>query len=297
MSEKEEFIDEMWKSAGSDSFDPCEPWLEFEDKTESNLNKIEFSDIRTQNEIEDDKRQIELNNKFNKDHFNFLYVNYRDQFVEYTQIIDFIVSDDTYRTNDKYDKLVELGIEIEIEAMSNISKIDPISKELDQLSQEALNCLVVYTDNGDCYPSKYYFKGESDDEWLIDNCIVEKIEYRQYQQQIYYHQLISKQLIASKYYLQSSLSNLKENKVKKVSKSTKITSYSLSITTHLFELLRDENVIATSNVKIAESIANLTGFSKKQAINQFSENAKRENASKLNSQTKALLEKLLNRLK
>ncbi len=296
MSDKESYTDEMWKPAESDSQEPWDPYIEDEidaDFIDEDLNK---RDIPTEQEIDEERLQSELDRKFKEEHFDLLYEEYYDKFQFYIFVIDQIISDVSNSIEEKYDKLVEVGIEIETEAMLNICKIDPITRELETLRQEALNCLAVYITDGDCYPSKYYFKGESDVEWLLKNCIVDKRDYRTQQQQLFYHQITAKQLIASKYYLQGSLNNLKENKVKKVSKSTKITSYSLAITTHLFELIRNENIITSSNVKLSESIANLTGFSKKQAVNQFSENAKKENASKLNAQTKALLEKLLKRL-
>ena len=77
------------------------------------------------------------------------------------------------------------------------------------------------------------------------------------------------------------------------------TNYSLSQTVYIFDLLRDIELISSSvtNKVISESIQELTGFSSKQAINQFGENADQEVHEKLKSETIELLEKLLNRLR
>lgn len=292
-------LDEMWKpfSYGSDNFSIFDKLpSDTENFSETPLEDFEVKDKRSQEEIERDDKQREFDETYNSENFDYIYEDYRNQYYDNATIIDHIASDDTFDLDEKMQKLGELGVGIEFDAMSRISKLEKINDWIERNKNDALDCLVVYDEEGSPHPSKYYLKGERDLQWLLDNCIVRKREFISNQQYKHFYELTSRQLIASKYYLQYVMLNLKGNKRTKLRKNTRITSYSLAITTHLFDLLRDENIISATNINISDAISLVTGFSNKQAANQFSDNLKKGNTEKLNAQLKALLETLLKRL-
>lgn len=218
----------------------------------------------------------------------FLYTNkYNRAFL----VIKHILSNEEFSKNEKIIMLKKLDLNLEESIFGNRNHV---SEGRDKIYRETCEEYSIDFD----YLSK--LDRDNDEAFeIIDRALNENMLYQWFKD-------FAAMLSQNDYEISLVRSNLQEIITElisiepiKLKRKPNQTNYSLSQTVYIFDMLRDIELISSSvtNKVISESIQELTGFSSKQAINQFGENADHEIHEKLKNETIELLEKLLNRLR
>jgi hypothetical protein len=243
-------------------------------------------------EIHVDFEQTHEEHLFQLNNFpNFSTYPYKNKYKRSFMVIKHIFSNEKFSKNEKITMLKKLDLSLE---KSIFGYKNHISEERDKIYRETCEEFSINFD--------YLSNLDNDNEEaceIINRALNENKLYLWFKDFADMLNQNDKEVTLVRNNLQEIITDLISIETIKPKRLPKQTKYSLSHTVYIFDLLRDVELISSSvtNKVISESIQDLTGFSSKQAINQFGENANQEVYEKLKSETIELLEKILNRLR
>lgn len=222
---------------------------------------------------------------------NFTTIPYVNKFKRAMMVVKHILTNEEIGKNEKIIMLKKLDLNLE---KSHMGYKNQVSKERDKMYRETCEEYSIDFD--------YLFNIESDPSEaseIIDRALNENKIYLWFKEFAAMIDLNDSEMSMVRSNLQEIITDLISNETTKTKKKPNQNKFSLSHTVYFFDLLRDIEFISSSatNKSISDSIQDLTGFSSKQAINQFGENADKEVNDKLKTETIELLEYLLNRLR